>query len=135
MAAARGVSTDGMFVNPDHLPIRPKHGLTGSDPQFLKVYVYGAGVGDTGARTAVVIHGKSQQHVGFVNTFTIKQTYVALNLLDMSPLLEPHPIHRLYPIKNSSTVLRLNLQRVQHPFPAPLVCGQKTVEQGSIGLY
>ena len=98
MAVARGVSTDGMFVvNPDHLPIRPTHGLTGSNPPFPKVYVYGAGVGDTGARTAVVIHGKSQQHVGFVNTFTIKQTYVALNLLDMSPLLEPHPIHRLYP--------------------------------------
>ena len=49
--AARGVSTDGMFVNPDHLPIRPKHGLKGLDPPFLKAYVYGAGVGDIGART------------------------------------------------------------------------------------
>ena len=135
MAVARGVSTDGMFVvNPDHPPIRPKHGLTGSDPQFLKVYVYGAEVGDTGARTAVVIHGKSQQHVGFVNTFTIKQTYVALNLLDMSPLLGPHPIHRLCHTENKSIVLRPNPRKVKHPFPVPPVCGQKTV-RGSIGFY
>ena len=134
MAVARGVSTDGMFVNPDHLPIRPKHGLTGLDPPFPKAYVYGAGVGDTGARTAAVIHGKSQQLVVFVSTFTIKLTYVALSRPDMSPLLEPHPIHRLCPLRNSSTVLRPNLKRVKHPFPAPLVCGQKTAREGSLGL-
>ena len=101
MAVVRGVSTDGMFVvNPDHLPIRPKHGLTGLDPPFPKAYVYGAGVGDTGARTAAVIHGKSQQLAVFVSSFTIRQTYVALSPLVMSHLLEPHPIHRLFPIKN-----------------------------------
>ena len=37
MAVVRGVSTDGMFVNPDHLPIRPKHGLKGLDPPFPKL--------------------------------------------------------------------------------------------------
>ena len=39
MAAARGVSTDGMFVNPDHLPLRQIHGLKGLDPPFPKAYV------------------------------------------------------------------------------------------------
>ena len=42
--AARGVSTDGMFVNPDHLPLRQMHGLKGLDPPLPKAYVYGAGV-------------------------------------------------------------------------------------------
>ena len=37
--AARGVSTDGMFVNPDHLPLRQIHGLKDLDPPFPKAYV------------------------------------------------------------------------------------------------
>ena len=135
MAAARGVSTDEMLVvSPDPLQIRPKHGLTGLDHLSAEGYVYGVGVEDTGVRSAAVIHGKSQLNVVFVSTFTIKLTYVASNRPDMSLLLEHHPTHRLCPLKNSSIVLRPSLKRVQHPFPAPLVCGQKTVREGSLGL-
>ena len=39
MAVVRGVSTDGMFVNPDHLPLRQIHGLKDFDPPFPKAYV------------------------------------------------------------------------------------------------
>ena len=40
MAVARGVSTDEMLVvSPDHLPIRPKHGLTGLDHPSAEGYV------------------------------------------------------------------------------------------------
>ena len=36
---ARGVSTDGNFVNPDHLPNHHINGLKDSDPPFPKAYV------------------------------------------------------------------------------------------------
>ena len=135
MAAARGVSTDEMFVvNPDHLPIRPIHGLTGLNPPFPKVYVYGVVVEDIGAQSAGGIHGKFQQLVDIVDTCIIRLIYAVLRSPDMSPLLEPHPTHHLCPLGNSSTVLRPSLKRVKCPFPAPMAYGQKTAREGSLGL-
>ena len=135
MAAFRGVSTGVMFViNPDHPPIHPLHGLTGLNPPYPEVSVYGAEVEVIGGQSAGDIRGRSQPLVDIVDTCIIRLIYAVLRIPDTSPLLEPHPTSPLFPLGNSLIVLKPSLRRVKRPFQTPMVYGQKTARQESIGV-
>ena len=83
MAAIRGVSTGVMFViHPDHPPIHQIHGLTGLNPPFPEVSVYGAEVEVIGEQSAGDIHGRSQLLVDIVYTCIIKLIYAVLRIPD-----------------------------------------------------
>ena len=83
MAAIRGVSTGVMFViNPDHPPIHPLHGLTGLNPPYPEVSVYGAEVEVIGAQSAGDIHGRSQPLVDIVKTCIIRLIYAVFGIPD-----------------------------------------------------
>ena len=135
LAPFRGVSTGMMFVvNLGHPPVHPLPGLTGLNPPYPEDSVYGVAVEVIRGRSASGIHGHVLRLVDIVCTCFIRPIYAVFKILDTSPLLEPHPTSPLSPLGNSLIVLKPSLRRVKRPFQTPMVYGQKTARQESIGV-
>ena len=135
LALFRGVSTGVVYVvNLSLPPVHSHPGLIGLDHPYPEGSVYGVVVEIIRGRSASGIHGHVLQLVDIVCTCFIRPIFAVFKILDTSPLLELHPTSPLFPLGNSLIVLKPSLRRVKRPFQTPMVYGQKTARQESIGV-